>query len=115
VALWAKTRDPALAGAVADAWIDARAYQLYTYGTVTRLAEGGTLGAESSVNKLFWSHLDVQLHETALDLLGAEAETDPKWTDGWLFSLAGPIYGGTDQIQRDIVAERLLGLPRGDR
>jgi Acyl-CoA dehydrogenase, C-terminal domain len=87
VALWAKTRDPTLAGAVADAWIDARGYQLYTYGTVTRLAEGGTLGAESSVNKLFWSHLDVRLHETALDLLGPEAETDPKWTDGWLFSL----------------------------
>ncbi|MCU1683144.1 MAG: acyl-CoA dehydrogenase [Amycolatopsis sp.] len=115
VTLWAKTRDPAFSDAVADAWIDARAYQLYTYGTVTDLAQGRQLGPESSVNKLFWSHLDVALHETALDLLGATAEIDPKWTDGWLFSLAGPIYGGTDQIQRDIVAERLLGLPRGDR
>lgn len=107
----------ALSARVADAWIQARAYQLYTFGTVTRLAEGGQLGPESSVNKLFWSHLDVELHETALDLLGPQAELrdDSGWAEGWMFSLAGPIYGGTDQIQRNIVAERLLGLPRGQR
>ncbi|MEV6877664.1 acyl-CoA dehydrogenase family protein [Amycolatopsis sp. NPDC051128] len=100
---------------VADAWIRARAYQLYTFGTVSRLAEGGELGPESSVNKLFWSHLDVGLHETALDLLGPAAETDRGWVDGYLFSLAGPIYGGTDQIQRNTIAERLLKLPREAR
>ncbi|WP_199431792.1 acyl-CoA dehydrogenase family protein [Qaidamihabitans albus] len=118
VDLWCRRGDPAdtaLAGRVVDAWIGARAYQLYTFGTVTRLAEGATLGPESSVNKVFWSHLDVALHETALDLLGPEAELRGEWLDGWLFSLAGPIYGGTDQIQRNTVAERLLGLPRGPR
>jgi alkylation response protein AidB-like acyl-CoA dehydrogenase len=115
-ALWsAAGRPEATADRVADAWIGARAYQLYTFGTVTRLAEGGQPGPESSVNKLFWSHLDVELHETALDLLGAAAELRGPWSDGWLFSLAGPIYGGTDQIQRSIIAERLLGLPKGDR
>lgn len=74
------------------------------------------------MNKLFWSHLDVGLHETALDLLGARGElTGPdapdegRWPAGYLFSLAGPIYGGTDQIQRNTIAERLLGLPRGAR
>ncbi|MET9000804.1 acyl-CoA dehydrogenase family protein [Amycolatopsis sp. NPDC004169] len=100
---------------VADAWIGARAYQLYTFGTVSRLAEGGELGPESSVNKLFWSHLDVELHETALDVLGPAAETDQAWVNGYLFSLAGPIYGGTDQIQRNTIAERLLKLPREAR
>jgi alkylation response protein AidB-like acyl-CoA dehydrogenase len=115
-ALWRATGSaPQLADRVADAWIGARAYQLYTFGTVTRLAEGGRLGPESSVNKLFWSHLDVALHETAQELLGPTAEVQNEWLDGWLFSLAGPIYGGTDQIQRNTVAERLLGLPRGDR
>jgi alkylation response protein AidB-like acyl-CoA dehydrogenase len=115
-ALWSSAGRPeATADRVADAWIGARAYQLYTFGTVTKLAEGGQLGPESSVNKLFWSHLDVELHETALDLLGPDAELRGRWSDGWLFSLAGPIYGGTDQIQRSIVAERLLGLPKGDR
>ncbi|MQA62147.1 MAG: acyl-CoA dehydrogenase [Actinophytocola sp.] len=116
--LWRRDGDPAdtaLASRVADAWIGARAYQLYTFGTVTRLADGGELGPESSVNKLFWSRLDVELHETALDVLGAQGELRGEWLDGWLFSLSGPIYGGTDQIQRTTVAERLLGLPRGAR
>ncbi|GHF96107.1 MULTISPECIES: acyl-CoA dehydrogenase family protein [Amycolatopsis] len=106
----ASTRDR-----VADAWIGARAYQLYTFGTVSRLQDGGELGPESSVNKLFWSRLDVELHETALDVLGPDGETDPAWVNGYLFSLAGPIYGGTDQIQRNTIAERLLKLPREAR
>ncbi|WP_034268978.1 acyl-CoA dehydrogenase family protein [Haloechinothrix halophila] len=116
--LWEREGDPgdtALASRVTDAWIGARAYQLYTFETVTRLAEGGELGPESSVNKLFWSTLDLELHETALDILGPVGELRGDWLDGWLFSLAGPIYGGTDQIQRNTIAERLLGLPRGPR
>lgn len=97
---------------VADAWIRAQAYRLYTWGTVSRLADGGEMGAAGSVNKVFWSELDVALHETALDLLGPAAEVESAWTDGYLFSLAGPIYAGTNEIQRNIVAERILGLPR---
>lgn len=95
-----------------DAWIRAQAYRLYTWGTVSRLADGGEMGAAGSVNKVFWSELDVALHETALDLLGPEAEVAGPWTDGYLFSLSGPIYAGTNEIQRNIVAERILGLPR---
>jgi alkylation response protein AidB-like acyl-CoA dehydrogenase len=64
---------------------------------------------------VFWSELDVALHETALDLLGPRGELEGEWLDGYLFSLAGPIYAGTNEIQRDVIAERLLGLPRGDR
>ncbi|ORI19288.1 acyl-CoA dehydrogenase family protein [Rhodococcus sp. 1168] len=100
---------------VVDAWIGARAYRLHTFGTVTRLQQGGALGAESSINKIFWSELDVALHETALDLLGDDGELDGSWQDGYLFSLSGPIYAGTNEIQRNIVAERLLGLPKADR
>jgi alkylation response protein AidB-like acyl-CoA dehydrogenase len=110
--LWHNRPDPALRDRVVDAWLGAQAYRLYTFGTVTRLAEGGTLGAESSVNKLFWSELDIAMHETALELLGPEAELAGPWLDGYLFSLAGPIYAGTNEIQRNLVAERLLGLPR---
>jgi len=102
----------ALSERVADAWIGARAYQLYTFATVSRLEQGGQLGPESSVNKLHWSQLDVELHETALELLGPDGELHSDWLAGYLFALSGPIYGGTDQIQRNTVAERLLGLPR---
>jgi alkylation response protein AidB-like acyl-CoA dehydrogenase len=115
VELWQDRPDPALRDDVVDAWIGARAYHLYTLGTITRLADGGTLGAESSLNKVFWSELDVALHETALDLLGPEAELDADWRDGHLFALAGPIYAGTNEIQRNVIAQRLLDLPRGDR
>jgi alkylation response protein AidB-like acyl-CoA dehydrogenase len=104
--------DSALTDRVVDAWIGARAYELHTWVTVTRLAAGGELGAESSIGKLHWSQLDVALHETALDALAERGELAGEWVDGYLFSLAGPIYAGTNEIQRNVVAERLLGLPR---
>ncbi|MCR8695083.1 acyl-CoA dehydrogenase family protein [Rhodococcus pyridinivorans] len=107
--------DTALRNRVADAWIGARAYELSTWATVTRLTAGGQLGAESSINKVFWSEWDIAAHETALDLQGADAELVDGWTDGYLFSLSGPIYAGTNEIQKNVIAERLLGLPRGDR
>ncbi len=112
VALWKSNPDPAYASRVADAWIKAQAYRLHTFGTVTRLSNGGELGAESSVTKVFWSDLDVAIHQTALELQGADAELTDSWTDGLLFALGGPIYAGTNEIQRNIIAERLLGLPR---
>ena len=113
VAEWkASGSDPAHADRVADAWIKAQAYRLHTFGTVTRLSEGGELGAESSVTKVFWSDLDVALHQSALELRGPHAELADSWTDGLLFALGGPIYAGTNEIQRNIIAERLLGLPR---
>ncbi len=112
-ALWrAERADPAFGAAVADAWIKAQAYRLHTFGTVTRLAAGGELGAESSVTKVFWSDLDVALHQTALDIRGADGELADSWAGGYLFALGGPIYAGTNEIQRNIIAERLLGLPR---
>src|SRR6516162_6980663 len=112
VELWKAHDDSTFGDQVADAWIKAQAYRLHTFGTVTRLASGGELGAESSVTKVFWSDLDVALHETALDLLAADGELAGPWTDGLLFALGGPIYAGTNEIQRNIISERLLGLPR---
>jgi alkylation response protein AidB-like acyl-CoA dehydrogenase len=121
--LWktrAITSDPALRDAVVRAWMDAEAYSLSTYATASRLLTGGTIGAEASLNKIFWSEMDVKMHETALAILGPQAGLLPPaaptdaagWLDGFLFSLAGPIYAGTNEIQRNVIAERVLGLPR---
>jgi alkylation response protein AidB-like acyl-CoA dehydrogenase len=106
------TLDGDLQDRVVQSWIEARAYHLFTLEQVTGIVAGESPGARSSLNKLYWSELDVRLHETAMELLGADAEADGPWSRGFEFSLAGPIYAGTNEIQRNIVAERLLGLPR---
>jgi alkylation response protein AidB-like acyl-CoA dehydrogenase len=113
--------DPSLRGDVVAAWMDAEAYRLYTLADVTGIVEGRSPGARSSLNKLWWSELDVALHEAALALLGPRAELvdgspgavdGGAWMKGYEFALAGPIYAGTNEIQRNVVAERVLGLPR---
>jgi alkylation response protein AidB-like acyl-CoA dehydrogenase len=95
-----------------EAWMRAEAYDAFTLQTVTTLAGGDEPGAESSLNKIWWSELDVELHRVAIDLLGPEAEREGPWSKGWQFALSGPIYAGTNEIQRNIAAERVLGLPR---
>jgi len=71
--------------------------------------------------KVFWSELDIELHTTALRILRDRADLvtefsntsdETEWLTGYLFALAGPIYAGTNEIQRNIIAERVLGLPR---
>jgi hypothetical protein len=104
----ARLRDEAV-----RAWIDAQAYRWQTFLTVTRMTDGEQLGAESSLTKVFWSELDVRLHELALEVLGPDAEHDQSgWMKGYQFALSGPIYAGTNEIQRNVIAERVLGLPR---
>ena len=112
------------ADAVAQAWMDAQAYRLNTLWTATRVLDGGSVGPEASANKIHWSETDLAIHRAALALLGTDAELvgggelaggndGAAWLDGYLFALAGPIYAGTNEIQRNVVAERMLGLPRG--
>jgi alkylation response protein AidB-like acyl-CoA dehydrogenase len=119
--LWADRVDQAPAGLAEDvvrSWMDVEAYRLFTWWTVSRLTEGGSIGAEASLNKVFWSEMDIRLHEVALEVLGPDGELGPEaeaagpWMDGYLFALAGPIYAGSNEIQRNIIAERVLGLPR---
>jgi alkylation response protein AidB-like acyl-CoA dehydrogenase len=114
-------RDPSIREAVLEAWAGAEAYALSAYHTVSRLSKGAHIGAEASTNKIFWSELDLKMHETAMRILGAlgeltaeapDAVDSGRWLEGFLFSQAGPIYAGTNEIQRNIIAERMLSLPR---
>lgn len=114
-------RDPAVRDAVIKAYLEAESYCLSTYQTACRLIKGGKIGAESSTNKIFWSELDRNMHATAMAILGARAELEAHapdaqgvgtWLDGWLFAQSGPIYAGTNEVQRNIIAERMLGMPR---
>lgn len=113
--------DPTLRDQVLRAWMDAQAYRWFTFQTVTRMMQGEEIGADSSMNKVFWSEMDVRTHETALAILGPlreldegapDAVDDGQWMKGFQFALAGPIYAGTNEIQRNIIAERVLDLPR---
>ena len=104
---------------IARCWAESRAYRWLCFETAERLSGGESLGSEASFMKIFWSELDVEIHATALRLLseraelaGQTAEAGGAWMDGYLFALSGPIYAGTNEIQRNIVAERVLGLPR---
>jgi alkylation response protein AidB-like acyl-CoA dehydrogenase len=102
----------ALRGRLAQAWIDAEAYRLFTLKQVSDEQQGRSRVGESSLTKLFWSDMDIRLHELGLDVLGERAELEGPWSKGFQFSLSGPIYAGTNEVQKNIVAERLLGLPR---
>ncbi|MGI9288574.1 MAG: acyl-CoA dehydrogenase [Pseudomonadales bacterium] len=117
----AADHDSSIRDAVLQAYLQAEAYTLSTYQTACRLIKGGKIGPESSTNKIFWSELDQNMHATAMSILGARAELLPhapsaagvgRWLDGFLFSQSGPIYAGTNEIQRNIIAERMLGMPR---
>ena len=110
-------RDSSIRDAVLRAWQGAEAYTQSSYHTVGKLDKGFHIGSEASTNKLVWSELDILIHETAMRILGPRAEVldDPEaheWLDGFLFSQAGPIYAGSNEIQRNIIAQRMLGLPK---
>jgi alkylation response protein AidB-like acyl-CoA dehydrogenase len=79
--------------------------------TQYRLAETGTLGPETSVDKILLQAAEQQLYDTARDLLPGEVELrDSPWRSEYLYSRAATIYGGTAEIQRNIIARRLLDL-----
>lgn len=108
----------ALRDRMAASWTDIEILRLLNLRTVTRMAEGEAPGPETSVTKLHWAHLSQRLTDLALDVRGAVSWTageDPSgewWTTRHLWSRAATIAGGTDEIQRTIVAERVLGMPR---
>jgi alkylation response protein AidB-like acyl-CoA dehydrogenase len=116
-----RTDDPVVRQRLAQAWIGLQLNRHNNARMLTRLVRDGTLGPEASLSKLFWSHWHRDLGALMMDLRGADATVVG---DGWsldpfqtvfLNSRAETIYGGANEIQRNIVAERLLGLPKEPR
>ena len=107
-------QDPAVRDLVAGLYIRVEGYRGHALRTLSRLARGESLGSEASVTKLLWSELERDLLEATRELLGpmAETQTEPEWQYRYWYARAATIYAGTSEIQRNIIAERVLGLPR---
>jgi alkylation response protein AidB-like acyl-CoA dehydrogenase len=111
-----RTGDPRVRQRLAQSWIDAELFRLHNARTLARLARGDDVGAESSLVKLFWANTSQRLAETAVAVLGPEALLTPgRWANRLLSTRANSIMGGTSEIQRNVIGERLLELPREPR
>jgi alkylation response protein AidB-like acyl-CoA dehydrogenase len=116
-----KASDPVLRQRLADAWIGLRIMRFNALRMLSN-TEDGTLSREAMITKLYWATWHRNLGELAMDVLGPEAEiaaAAPYELTGlqrlFLFSRADTIYAGTNEIQRNIIGERALGLPREPR
>jgi alkylation response protein AidB-like acyl-CoA dehydrogenase len=106
--------DPLVADALAQSYIDLGVLRLHNLRTLTRLGRGEEPGPESSWVKLMWTTMTQHLSETGQLVAGRDpssAQSGP-WARQWLWSRAASIAGGTSEVQRDIIAGRILGLPR---
>src|SRR5581483_8678566 len=104
--------DVEVADALAQAFVELRVLRLHNWRTLSRLGRGIEPGPESSVVKLTWSDMTQHLSTAALTILDADAPLEGPWSRQWLWSKAASIAGGTSEIQRTIIGDRILGLPR---
>ena len=116
--------EPRTEQALAQAFVELRLFQLQNWRSLSRLQHGRELGPEAATAKLYWSEMSQRLHHTALDVLGDESPlwrgatgnpADGRWQRSWLYYRAASIFAGTNEIQRNIIGERTLGLPREPR
>jgi alkylation response protein AidB-like acyl-CoA dehydrogenase len=116
------TEDPLIRQKLAQIYIDVEILRLSTYRSVTRFQRGQRPGPEGSIDKLFWSETAQHLFAMAMEILGPQGQLvkGSKWTVDsgyWAYqflrSRADTIAGGTSEILRNIIGERVLGLPKG--
>jgi alkylation response protein AidB-like acyl-CoA dehydrogenase len=106
------TGDPNVRQRLARSWVDVELFRLHNARTLGRLARGEEIGAESSLVKLFWATISQRLADTAVALLGPDALLVPnRWAYALLATRANSIMGGSSEIQRNVIGERVLGLP----
>jgi len=115
------SEDPLVKQKLAQCFIEVEVLKYNIYRSVSQIMRNGKPGSESSIVKLFWSEMDRRQKELGMEILGIYSQLvqHSKWTvDGgqwpraFLWSRAGTIYAGSSEIQRNIIAERVLGLPK---
>jgi len=113
--------DPLIRQQLAQVCVEVELLKLHNWRTLTQLLRHGKPGPESSLVKLFWSEMSQRLHDAAMQVLGVRGplmQGDPhavahgRWPRSYLYYRAGTIFAGTSEIQRNIIAERVLGMPR---
>ena len=113
--------DPDVRRRVAQGFIETRVFELNTKRVLSKLSKGGKLGPEASLSKLYWSEMEARLFELGNDVLGPraeltagaeDAEKGGRWFGEYLYARASMIYAGTSEIQKNIIAQRVLGLPK---
>jgi alkylation response protein AidB-like acyl-CoA dehydrogenase len=106
---------------LAEAFVEVQIFRLGNWRSISRTAKGEAPGPVGSINKLWWSEMSKRLHDTAMTVLGPAAPLwrgardnpgDGRWQRSWLYYQASSIWAGTNEIQRNLVGERTLGLPR---
>jgi alkylation response protein AidB-like acyl-CoA dehydrogenase len=113
--------EPLVRQRVAALWIGEQALQMSAYRSLTRILRGGEPGPEGSTSKLFWSQLDQELALAATEVIGPYAQIaegspwapdDGQWEFYELLARASGIRAGTTEILKNILGERVLGLPK---
>jgi alkylation response protein AidB-like acyl-CoA dehydrogenase len=116
--------DPIVRNEVARLYTETEVYRHNQYRTLTRLAGGHPPGPEASLNKLYWSEMEARIYEAGMQALGPHAQLTEKadaaldhegWHKQYWYARASMIYAGTSEIQKNIIAERVLGLPKEPR
>ncbi len=114
--------DPVMRQRLADAWIGLRIMRFNSLRILSNILDGNELSREAMITKLYWATWHRNLGKLAMDVLGAQSEiTEAAPYDltrlqrMYLFARSDTIYAGTNQIQRNIIGERALGLPREPR
>jgi alkylation response protein AidB-like acyl-CoA dehydrogenase len=113
--------DPLIAARLAQAYVEIQLFRLHNWRSVSRHAKGADPGPVGSINKLWWSEMSKRLHDTVMAVLAEAAPLwrgandnpgDGAWQRSWLYYQASSIWAGTNEIQRNVIGERTLGLPR---
>jgi len=105
------TRDPVVRQKLARVYLEGELLKLVSQRAISGALHGREMGPESSIAKLVWSEAEQHLGEVAGDVLGPEANT-ARWGQHRLSMRSYTIAGGTTQVNKNIIAQRILGLPR---